>query len=166
MSGCRFKVNVGYASFWGTQNSAIASIQQVNEEVTKEPPLTSVGAFQARHSWSTGGLRMKDLGIVTLISVAAIAAAPASETNHPTAFATAKSTQAFADCFAHSQERDSKAWWFVPKESGGGTFSNAGAPSVKQPYFVEISDRGSRREIHVQNASWDGPVARGVEQCI
>ena len=109
---------------------------------------------------------MKDLGIVTLISVAAIAAAPASETSRPTAFATAKSTQAFADCFAHAQERGSQAWWFVPKESGGGTFSNAGAASVKQPYFVEISDRGSRREIHVQNASWDGPVARGVEQCI
>ncbi len=112
------------------------------------------------------GAGMKDLGIVTLISVAAIAAAPASETRHPTTFATAKSTQAFADCFAHAQERDSKAWWFVPKESGGGTFSDAGASSAKQPYFVEISDRGSRREIHVQNASWDGPVARGVEQCI
>lgn len=109
---------------------------------------------------------MKDLGIVTLISVAAIAAAPASQTSHPTAFATAKSTQAFADCFTHAQERNLKAWWFVPKESGGGTFSNAGAASVKQPYFVEISDRGSRREIHVQNASWDGPIARGVEQCI
>ena len=107
-----------------------------------------------------------DLGIVTLIRVAAIAAAPASETSHPTAFATARSTEEFAGCFAHVQERDSKAWWFVPKESGGGTFSNAGAASVKQPYFVEISDRGSRREIHVQNASWDGPVARGVEQCI
>lgn len=109
---------------------------------------------------------MKDLGIVTLISVAAIAAAPASQKGHPTAFATAKSTQAFASCFAHARERESKAWWFVPKESGGGTFSNAGAASVKQPYFVEISDRGIRREIHVQNASWDGPVARGVEQCI
>jgi hypothetical protein len=109
---------------------------------------------------------MKDLGIVTLISVAAIAAAPAAQGSHPTDFATAKSTQAFADCFAHAQERSSKAWWFVPKESGGGTFSNLGAASVSKPYFVVISDRGSRREIQLQNASWDGPEARGVEQCI
>ena len=109
---------------------------------------------------------MKDLGIVTLISVAAIAAAPASQESHATAFATSKSTQAFADCFARSQERNSTPWWFVPKESGGGTFSNLGAPSVRKPYFVVISDRGSKREIQLQNASWDGPQARGVEQCI
>jgi hypothetical protein len=109
---------------------------------------------------------MKDLGIVTLISVAAIAAAPASQPSHPTAFATAKSTQAFADCFVRTQEQKSKPWSFVPKESGGGTFSNVGAASVAKPYFIVISDRGPRREIHIQNASWDGPEARGVEQCI
>jgi hypothetical protein len=109
---------------------------------------------------------MKDLGIVTLISVAAIAAAPASQANHATAFATSKSTQAFAECFARSQERNSRPWWFVPKESGGGTFSNLGAASVKKPYFVLISDRGSTREIQLQNASWNGPEARGVVQCI
>ena len=109
---------------------------------------------------------MKDLGIVTLISVAAIAAAPASEGRHASAFATSKSTQAFADCFERSQERNSTPWWFVPKESGGGTFSNLGAPSIKKAYFVVISDRGSTREIQLQNASWDGPAARGVEQCI
>jgi hypothetical protein len=109
---------------------------------------------------------MKDLGIATLISVVVIAAAPASEKSGATAFATSKSTQAFADCFAHSQEQGSRPWWFVPKESGGGTFSNLGAPSAKKPYFVVISDRGSTREIQLQNASWDGPEARGVEQCI
>jgi hypothetical protein len=109
---------------------------------------------------------MKDLGIVTLISVAVIAAAPASEGSRATAFATSKSTQAFADCFARSQERNSSPWWFVPKEHGGGTFSNLGAPAVSKPYFVVINDKGSTREIQLQNASWDGPQARGVEQCI
>jgi hypothetical protein len=109
---------------------------------------------------------MKDLGIVTLISVAAIAAAPAPQPSHATAFATAKSTQAFADCYVRSQDKQSKPWWFVPKESGGGTFSNLGGASVANPYFLVISDRGSRRVIQLQKASWDGPEARGVEQCI
>jgi hypothetical protein len=109
---------------------------------------------------------MKDLGIVTLISVAAIAAAPPAQPSHPTDFATTKSTQAFADCYARSQERQSKPWSFVPRESGGGTFSNLGARSVAHPYFLVISDRGSRRVIQLQKTSWDGPEARGVEQCI
>jgi hypothetical protein len=109
---------------------------------------------------------MKDLGLFTLISVAAIAAAPAPEGSHPTSFATARSAQAFEDCFARSQDRRATAWAFVPSESGGGTFSNLGAANVTKPYFLEISDRGSRREIQLQNASWNGPQARGVEQCI
>lgn len=109
---------------------------------------------------------MKDLGIVTLISVAAIAAAPASQPNRQTAFATAKSTQAFADCYAKSQDRQMRPWAFVPKENGGGTFSNIGAASVRNPYFLVINERRARREIQLQNASWNGPEARGVEQCI
>jgi hypothetical protein len=109
---------------------------------------------------------MKDLGLFTMISVAAIAAAPVPEGSHPTSFATTKSAQAFADCFARSQDGRSIPWAFVPRQSGGGTFSNLGARSVSKPYFLEISNRGSRREIQLQNASWDGPQARGVEQCI
>lgn len=116
---------------------------------------------------------MKDLGIVTLISVAAIAAAPASDANRPTngaklatsAFATTKSTEAFADCFARTQDRHSRPWWFVPKGNGG-TFSNLGAKAVSKPYFLVINDSGSRRDIELQNANHNGPEARGVEQCI
>lgn len=119
---------------------------------------------------------MKDLGIVTLISVAAIAAAPASDANRPThaannvqastsAFATSKSTEAFAGCFAETQDRLSRPWWFVPKDNGG-SFSNLGAKTVSKPYFLVINDRGSRREIQLQNADHKGPEARGVEQCI
>jgi hypothetical protein len=109
---------------------------------------------------------MKDLGIVTLISVAAIAAAPTPARDRSEQFATIKSTDQFADCFARSQERNARPWWFVPKESGGGTFSNQGAASISKPYFLVIADRGSRREIQLQNADWNGPEARGVEQCI
>lgn len=111
---------------------------------------------------------MKDLGILTLISVAAMAAAPAPapEKSGPTTFATAKSTEQFAACFERTQDRLSRPWWFVAKDNGGGTFSNLGAHSVSKPYFLLISDRGSRREIQLQNANLDGPEARGAAQCI
>src|SRR5215831_224283 len=107
---------------------------------------------------------MKDLGIVTLISVAAIVAAPASDANRPisgTAFATTRSTEAFADCFARTQDQHSRPWWFVPKDNGG-TFSNLGATAVSKPYFLVINDRGTRRDIELQNANHNGPEARGV----
>lgn len=109
---------------------------------------------------------MKDLGFVTLFSVAVIAAAPGPARSGAAAFETAKSTQQFADCFSRTQDKLSRPWAFVPKENGGGTFSNLGARSVSKPYFLLIDDRGSRREIQLQNASWDGPEARGAEQCI
>ena len=109
---------------------------------------------------------MKDFGIFTLISAAAMAAAPAPKSSGPTNFATAKSTEQFAACFERTQDRLSRPWWFVAKDNGGGTFSNLGARSVSKPYFLVISDRGSRREIQLQNANLDGPEARGAAQCI
>jgi hypothetical protein len=104
--------------------------------------------------------------VVTLISVAVTAAAPASQKSDSAMFATAKSTQQFADCFSRTQDKLSRPWTFVPRENGGGTFSNLGARSVSNPYFLLIKDRGSRREIQLQNAGLDGPEARGAEQCI
>jgi hypothetical protein len=109
---------------------------------------------------------MKDFGIVTLISVAAMAAAPAPQASGPAAFATARSTEQFAACFERTQDSLSRPWWFVAKDNGGGTISNLGAASVRNPYFLLISDRGSRREIQLQNASPNGPEAQGVDQCI
>ena len=109
---------------------------------------------------------MKVVGIVTLLSVAAIAGAPSPKTNNPALVVTAKSTAQFADCFAKAQDKRLSAWWFVPKEHGGGTFSNLGAKSVRNPYFVVISDRGARREIELRYANSDSPEAREVNQCI
>jgi len=108
---------------------------------------------------------MKAFGIVTLTSVIAVAAAPTAPAARGSSFATMKSTEEFADCFSRIQDRHSVPWWFVSKERGG-TFSNAGAPAVGQPYLLLISDRGGRREILLQNASSDGPEARAVNQCI
>ncbi len=78
---------------------------------------------------------------------------------------TAKGAEPFAQCFAQAQDRAARPWSFVPKESGGGTFSNAGAAGVAKPYFLEVADRGSTREIRVMPAS-DASVIRAVDGCI
>ena len=78
---------------------------------------------------------------------------------------TAKGAEPFAQCFAQAQDRSARAWSFVPKESGGGTFSNAGAVGVRKPYFLEVADRGSTREIRVMPPS-DASVIRAVNGCI
>jgi hypothetical protein len=108
---------------------------------------------------------MKDVGIVTLISVIAVAAAPTPPPSNATAFATMKSTDEFAQCFAQTQDRHSVPWWFVPKERGG-TFSDMGAASGGKPYLLVINDRGGRRELLLQNATRDGPEAKAVKQCM
>jgi len=108
---------------------------------------------------------MKAFGIVTLISVIAVAAAPSAPAVRGLSFATMKSTEQFADCFSRIQDRHLVPWSFVPKE-GGGAFSNAGARAVGRPYLLLISDRDGRREILLQNASSNGPEARAVNQCI
>lgn len=108
---------------------------------------------------------MKGVGLVLLISVAATAAAPTLADRAPQPIVTEKSTEAFAQCFAEAQDRQSASWWFVPKGKGG-TFSNAGAPRIQKPYFVTVSDRGKRREIELQDVADGSPEAGGIKQCI
>ena len=108
---------------------------------------------------------MKDFGIIVLLSVIVNAAAPRADAPVLPILTTTKSTQAFADCFARSQDRQSAAWAFVPKQHGG-TFSNLGASSPAAPYFLLISDRGTRRELQLQNAAPGGAQENGVQQCL
>lgn len=102
------------------------------------------------------------------VSTAALAAPlPAAQLSR----ATTKGTEPFAQCFAATQERSAKPWWFVPKEHGG-TFSNLGASGVAEPYFVDIADKGTTREVRVTLASAGASagagssVVRAVESCI
>ena len=106
---------------------------------------------------------MRGLGIVTLLSVAATAGAP--EPAKAAQLATTKSSAAFIDCFAKSQDRRSAGWWFVPKTEGG-IFSNLGAPRIGKPYFLVINDRGQTREILLEDAPSGSPGFEGVNQCI
>lgn len=109
---------------------------------------------------------MREIGIVTLLSVAATAAAPALPAAVRAPLVTAKSAEQFADCFARAQDARSAAWAFVPKRGGGGTFSNLGAAGVSNPYFLVISDRGEQRELRLENAGAGTTAAKGVSQCI
>jgi hypothetical protein len=120
---------------------------------------------------------MKDIGIFTLLTVIVSAAAPASpeysrtvpftaqEYSPAKSFASAKSTEQFANCFADSQDNAGLPWSFVPKEDGG-TFSNLGARSGGSAYFVVVTDRGSRREIRLEGSGRsEAAVGRAISQC-
>jgi hypothetical protein len=113
---------------------------------------------------------MKDIGIVSLLSVIISAAAPSSPTapqyKAAKSFLTAKSTSEFASCFADTQDRDALPWWYVPKNNGG-TFSNLGSRSVRSAYFVVVSDRGSSREVRLEgNGASEIGVNRSVSRCV
>ena len=83
---------------------------------------------------------------------------------------TAKAADPLVRCFAASQNRASAAWSFVPKESGGGTFSTAGATNVRSPYYVDVADRGATRVIRVEPASGDAAartrLLSAIDSCI
>jgi len=102
--------------------------------------------------------------VAALAAIAADAAVlPAS---HSVARDTNKSTDQFAACFIHAQDSASAPWWFVPKEDGGGTFSNRGAKGVSTPYFVDVRELGSRREIRLELASADPSVLHAIDSCV
>lgn len=104
------------------------------------------------------GAEMKILGLAGLFAISASAASSGAAP-----FATAKSIEQFAQCFANAQHRAGKAWWFVPKQHGG-TFSDLGATAVRAAYLVTIDDRGAQREVRVLQANAAG--ADAVQQCI
>jgi cytosine/adenosine deaminase-related metal-dependent hydrolase len=83
---------------------------------------------------------MKEIGVVTLLSVVAVAAAPSARSEHSTVFVTERSAQAFGACFA--------------------------ATRAGNPADLLVTDRGARREIQLRSATVDGPEVQGVKQCI
>ena len=108
---------------------------------------------------------MKEIGIVTLLSVAVTAAAPGPQAYRPAVYVTPKSTQDFASCFARSQDRRGSPWWFVPRDHGG-TLSNLGAKSGAATYFVVINDRGKRREIAFDPRNPGREAREALNECI
>lgn len=83
---------------------------------------------------------MKEIGIVTLLSVVAVAAAPHGRSEKETVFVTRKSAEVFDACFA--------------------------AARIGRPADLVLTDRGSRREIQLSGAALNGPDAQAVKQCL
>lgn len=108
---------------------------------------------------------MREIGIVTLLSVAVTAAAPGPRDDRPATFQTPKSTEDFATCFARAQDRSGTAWWFVPRENGG-TFSNLGNRKGAAAYFVVINDRGPHRDVALDEHAQAAGLREVVNQCI
>jgi hypothetical protein len=108
---------------------------------------------------------MREIGVITLLSVAVTAAAPGPQAYRPAVYVTPKTTQDFASCFARSEDRRGSAWRFVPRDRGG-TFSNLGSKSAAATYFVVINDRGARREIALDQQSPSGEQREAIDQCI
>ncbi len=109
---------------------------------------------------------MKSFGIVTLMSVAASAAAPVSySASTPATYSTGKTVEQFAGCFMGVQDHARRAWAYVPRGDGG-TFSNSGARGARGLYFLAVLDRGSTREIRLETpGSVDPSVTRAINQC-
>jgi hypothetical protein len=103
---------------------------------------------------------MKRLFLLALVAFSAPATA------QPLARSTTKGVEPFAQCFAAAQDRAARPWSFVPREGGGGTFSNLGANGVRHPYFLEVADRGARREIKLSSEAPNRNVLRAVDRCI
>ncbi len=108
-------------------------------------------------------MRQKLAMSITFLTLALSQAAPARPV---TSRVTDKAVESFAQCFVAAQDRTSGAWSFVPKESGGGTFSNLGARGVHHPYFLEVADRGGVREIRLSSAAANRSVMQAVDGCI
>lgn len=97
---------------------------------------------------------------------AASAAAPSGD--GAVARSTARPANQFVACFAAAQDQAAQPWSFVPRDSGGGTFSNLGARGVTSPYFLRVADLGSKREIRLEasSAASGAPVLRAVDRCV
>lgn len=108
---------------------------------------------------------MKEVGIVTLLSVAVTAAAPGPQAYRPAVYVTPKSTQDFATCFTRSQEKRGAPWAFVPRAHGA-TISNLGAKNDAAVYFVRVHDLGGRREIALDQLGPNAAARKSLNECL
>jgi hypothetical protein len=81
---------------------------------------------------------------------------------------TTKPADQFVACFVAGQDHASQPWSFVPRESGGGTLSNAGGKGVTNPYFLRVADLGAKRDIRLEatNASSGQSLLQAVDRCV
>ncbi|HWC56463.1 MAG TPA: hypothetical protein VG434_05785 [Sphingomicrobium sp.] len=76
---------------------------------------------------------------------------------------TTQSIDQFGSCFVRAQEQTGAAWSFVPSGDGG-TFSDAGAQDIRQPYRLRFTEGRSANQLSLF-ASTSRPVAAAIERC-
>jgi hypothetical protein len=78
---------------------------------------------------------------------------------------TPKSLDQFAQCFASTQDRAARPWWYVPYADGG-LFSDSRSGNQDKGYFLRIRDIGGQRQIAVQSAAQESAITRAVDTCL
>jgi len=78
--------------------------------------------------------------------------------------ATARSMNSFGQCFTRSQDRQGRAWSFVPNDAGG-TFSNRGAAGVAEGYELRFREGAPNRITVSGSADELSRIGRAVSEC-
>lgn len=77
---------------------------------------------------------------------------------------TAKSLNDFGSCFTRIQDRDARAWAFMPTQSGG-TFTNAGASGAAAPYWLAFTEMKPANQVRLFAAADQTHLREAVQQC-
>jgi hypothetical protein len=119
------------ASLWGSAFGAVADRLSIAAlSITRK---SARAALKSARSW---GIGMRGVGLVTLLSVGAVSAAPTARPPQAEA-----AVPAFVKCVART------------------------APDANQTYFITISDGGKSREILLQNTDVNALHAEAMEHC-
>jgi len=105
------------------------------------------------------------LGVSILLAVAI--APNAADGTSLTTTTTAKWLGDFASCFARAEERDGRAWAFMPTVHGG-TFTNSGAGSVAAPYSLRIRGAGRLNNVRLYaagNSTQAEALVKATDEC-
>lgn len=91
---------------------------------------------------------MRGVGLVTLLSVGAISAAPASRAPDPGPVATIHATSAFVRCFSDERRRNAVA-----------------QVSPTPTYLITIRNGGPQHDIVLHGVESNSPQVKAAEQC-
>ncbi len=74
---------------------------------------------------------------------------------------TTKSLNEFGSCFARVEERDSRAWAFLPTPNGG-TFTNSGTTSAAAAYRLAFDEAKPLNQVRL----FAGPASGGPVEAL
>ena len=78
--------------------------------------------------------------------------------------ATARSLNDFGSCFTHAQERESRAWAFLPSRSGG-TFTDAQSSNTAAVYWLAFNEAKPLNELRLFADAGSSNIVEAVNRC-